>query len=211
MDETRQRTTSGERLRALSELWQVLGQERGPVALVGMAIAGIAVAAYLTAVHYTPLPLVCSTTGVIDCAQVTSSSYSVVPGTTVPITIPGMLWFLVSGGLAGVGLVRVWQRRPEPARLRLAQLVWAALGLAFVLYLVYVEIVLLHKLCEWCTVVHLLILVTLLVALNHAQRQREVSSASLPHQRDRSLATRHGTGNGSRAAAHARSARRVRK
>jgi uncharacterized membrane protein len=211
VDKTRRRTTSDDRPRTLSEVWRVLGQERGLVALVGMAIAGIAVAAYLTAVHYTPLPLVCSTTGVINCAQVTSSRYSVVPGTTVPITIPGILWFLVSGGLAGVGLVRVWQRRVEPARLRLAQLVWAALGLGFVLYLVYIEIVLLHRLCEWCTVVHLLILVTFLVALNRAQRQPEVSSAPLLRQQNRSPNTRQGTGNGSRAAAHARYARRVRK
>lgn len=166
MEKARQGATSGERPRTLSELGQLLGHERGLAALAGMAIAGIMVSAYLTVVHYTALPLVCSTTGVINCAQVTSSGYSVVPGTAVPITIPGMFWFLVSGGLAGVGLARAWQRRSEPARLRLAQLVWAALGLAVVLYLVYVEIVILHKLCEWCTVVHLLTLLTFLVAIN---------------------------------------------
>jgi uncharacterized membrane protein len=147
----------------------LLRQERGLVALAGMAIAGIAIAAYLTVVHYAGLPLVCSTTGLINCAQVTSSAYSVIPGTAVPITIPGMFWFLVSGGLAFIGLTRAWQMQPEPKRLRLLHAVWAGSGLLVVLYLVYVEIVLLGHICEWCTVVHLLILATFLVTLARLQ------------------------------------------
>jgi len=50
-----------------------LGTQPGAVTLLVLAIAGMAIADYLTAAHYTPLPLVCSTTGVIDCAQVTTS------------------------------------------------------------------------------------------------------------------------------------------
>jgi uncharacterized membrane protein len=140
-----------------------------------MAIAGIAISGYLTAVHYAKVPLACPTTGVINCQLVTSSAYSVVPGTAIPITIPGMLWFAISGGLAGVALVRVWQGPPELPQLRLAQLLWGAAGLLFVLYLVYAEIVVLHKLCEWCTVVHLLTLGTFLVAL---ARWQDASSGS---------------------------------
>src|SRR6185437_5059799 len=43
--------------------------------------------------------------------------------------------------------------------------------MAFVLYLVYAEIVLLHTLCEWCTVVHLLTFATFLLALNRWQQR----------------------------------------
>jgi hypothetical protein len=55
--------------------------------------------------------------------------------------------------------------------LRQAHLLWSALGMLFVLYLVYAEIVALHSLCEWCTVVHLLTFATFLLALNRWQQR----------------------------------------
>ncbi|HLZ24261.1 MAG TPA: vitamin K epoxide reductase family protein [Ktedonobacterales bacterium] len=154
----------------VARLGQLLRRERGLTALLAMAVAGIAIAAYLTSVHYLDVPLVCPANTLINCAQVTSSAYSVVPGTQIPITIPGMLWFIVSGALAVLALVRSAQERPEPERLRLYHMLWGAVGLLFVLYLVYAEIVLLHRLCEWCTVIHLLTLATFLVALSRWQQ-----------------------------------------
>src|SRR5262249_24227889 len=140
------------------------------VAIALMAVAGLAISIYLTTVHYAGVPLVCTNAGTINCSAVTTSKYSVVPGTTLPITIPGMLWFVVSGGLAIFALARRWRQRPEPGRLRLFQLLWGGAGLAFVLYLVYAEIVLIHNICEWCTVVHVLTFFTLLVALYRFQQ-----------------------------------------
>ena len=155
----------------------VLKRERGAVAILLMALVGIGIAIYLTAVHYAHVPLVCSTSGAIDCAPVLTSSYSVVPGTQLPITVPGMLWFVVSGGLAVVSLVRALQDRPEPDRLRLALLLWAAAGLLFVLYLVYAELVQLRHICAWCTGIHLLTLLTFLVALTRWQNGNLVAPA----------------------------------
>ena len=137
----------------------------GALALLIMAIAGLAIASYLTAVHYTPLPLACSTTGVIDCAQVTSSTYSVVPGTTVPITVPGMGWFVVSGALA----VAARRRRMPAVTLRLTHVLWATAGVLVALYLVFVEVVQLHRICLWCSAVHVLLLASFLVALGRLQ------------------------------------------
>jgi len=151
------------------QVWSLVQQERGLVALAAMAIVGIGIATYLTIVHYAGAPLACSTTGLINCAQVTSSAYSVIPGTQIPITIPGMAWFLVNGILAAVGLASAWQQRAEPRRLRAIQAGWAGLGLLVVLYLVYVEIVLIGRICEWCTAVHLLTLATFLVTLGRLQ------------------------------------------
>ncbi len=162
----------GERLRQLTHV------APGLVALVVIAVVGVAISVYLTVVHYQGGRLVCTAGGVVDCQAVTSSAYSVVPGTSIPITIPGMLWFLVSGGLALVGLLSVWNGRSEPPRLRLAQVMWGALGLLFVLYLVYTEIVLLHRICEWCTGIHILTLVTFLLALNRLQATPEPRLAS---------------------------------
>lgn len=141
----------------------------GLVAIAAMAVVGIGIAVYLTAVHYTHTAAVCSTVGLINCTSVLQSRYSLVPGTEVPITLPGLLWFAVSGGLAVVGLRAVWRGQREPERLRLAMLVWSAAGLAFVLYLVFVEIVVVGAICEWCTVVHVLTLATFLVALHRWQ------------------------------------------
>lgn len=139
-------------------------------AMLLMAVAGLGISIYLTTVHYQGVAPVCNTTGVIDCAAVTSSSFSVLPGPgNIPITIPGMLWFVVSGGLALVALLAIWRGRLEPSWLRMTHLLWGLVGMIFVLYLVYAEIVVLHRLCEWCTVVHLLTLATFLLVLNRWQ------------------------------------------
>jgi uncharacterized membrane protein len=139
-------------------------------AMAVMAIAGAAIGGYLTVEHYAHQEPFCTAVGPINCASVLNSPYSVLPGTAIPITIPGLLWFLVSGGLAVVGLAAIWRARPEPERLRLAHLTWAGAGLLFVLYLVWAEIVQVHAICAWCTVVHLLTLATFLLALNRWQQ-----------------------------------------
>jgi uncharacterized membrane protein len=54
-------------------------------------------------------------------------------------------------------------------RRRWLQLLWTGLGLLVVVYLVYVEIVVLHQLCEWCTVVHVLIISSLVITIRQLQ------------------------------------------
>lgn len=165
--QTRETTTSGgEETEALT----VFRRAPDLAAIVMMALIGLAIAIYLTTVHYAGAPLLCTAGGVVNCTQVTTSSYSVVPGTQLPITVPGMLWFLVSGGLA-IAAWRVQTRTgAAPVRLALAQLAWGAIGLLTVLYLIYVELVRLHAICEWCSAVHVLTLLTFLVALYRVQR-----------------------------------------
>ena len=165
----------------LARLARFLWARRALSALALAALLGLAISAYLTTVHYANVPLVCSTTGPVNCAVVTSSAYSVVPFTQVPITVPGMLWFIASGGLALFALRRAWLGEPEPVRLRLAHCALAALGLVFVLYLVYVEIVLLRNICEWCTAVHLLTLLTFILTLLRLQeRPGPLAASSVP-------------------------------
>jgi uncharacterized membrane protein len=125
-----------------------------------LAVLGLGVAGYLTAVHYAHTALACSSTGTIDCAKVLSSAYSMIPGTSIPVTLPGMGFFLVSLALALAQL-----RRPFNYGLRQAHAAWAGLGMLFVLYLVFVELVELRVICLWCTSVHVATLLTLLVTL----------------------------------------------
>jgi uncharacterized membrane protein len=135
--------------------------------LLALSLLGVGITIYLTTVHYENVPLVCSESGLINCARVLSSSYSVVPGTALPITIPGFAWCVVAATLAIAGLITTsasWQRR-----IRWAQFILALSGLLVVLYLVYAEIVRLHTICAWCTALHVLILLMFLFTLVQLQ------------------------------------------
>ena len=136
--------------------------------MVLLAAAGLAVATYLTTVHYDGQALVCTTTGFINCDAVTHSPESLVWGTQIPVTVPGMIWFLVSGALAGWALLG-----REPRWLAPAQLLWSIAALLFVFYLVFSEVAVIHQLCEWCTAVHVLILATLLLSVRRLQTRED--------------------------------------
>jgi uncharacterized membrane protein len=127
--------------------------------LLGLSVAGIVVAGYLTSVHYASVPLACSSSGVVNCEQVLSSRYSEVIG--VPWSVGGIAWFSVSGLLALLALAKT----PEPEPLQPAQLAWSLLGLGVILYLIGVELVAVKHICLWCTSMHVLIGITLLVVL----------------------------------------------
>jgi len=127
-------------------------------------LAGIAISAYLTIVHYAALPLVCTTTGIISCERVLGSPYSVIAGSGLPTSAAGIVWFSVSAGLALVQLTGRGSARQ--ARLHLA---WSAVGLATVLYLVFLEIVQLGALCIWCSSAHALVVLTFLITLTRTQ------------------------------------------
>ncbi len=132
-----------------------------PIFLLALAVVGAIISLYLTSVHYQNVPLVCSTQGFVDCERVLSSSYSVVPGTSIPVSVPGLLWFIVAGALAFV----IWRIAPQRRDVLIGLFAWSLLGMLSVLYLVYVELVRLHTLCAWCTALHVIILLTFLVSI----------------------------------------------
>lgn len=126
------------------------------------ALAGLAIAVYLTLVHTSSAPLACSASGVVDCERVLGSGFGVIAGSGVPTSAAGILWFAVSGTLA---LARLRNGSRPLARLQLA---WSVAGVAVALGLVFVEIVVLGTLCAWCTAAHVLVLVTFLLAVQGA-------------------------------------------
>jgi uncharacterized membrane protein len=150
--------------------------------LLACSLAGAGIAIYLTSVHYQLAPLACSESGFVNCARVLSSSYSLVPGTSIPISVPGLAWNLVMLALAAIGL------RLQAGWLRWAQFAWSLAGMLTVLYLVYVEIVLIHNLCAWCTALHVLILLMFLVTLSRlAPSQSEMNANELTGQESNEL------------------------
>ena len=137
------------------------GRDRLLGALIAaMGLAGLAVSVYLTFVHYSAAPLVCSTSGAIDCERVLTSGFAVIGGSALPTSAAGIVWFAVSAGLAVAQLAS----RDSPLLSR-AQLAWSALGLATVVGLVFIEIVMLGAVCLWCTVAHTLVLITFLLLI----------------------------------------------
>jgi uncharacterized membrane protein len=139
----------------------------GQLLLLLLSLMGVGIAVYLTTVHYENAPLICSTNGIVDCARVLSSTYSNVPSTTLPITVPGLAWCIVSAALAIIGLRLV----SIPRWLRLTQFSWSLAGMLTALYLVYIEIVRLHTICAWCTALHVIILMMFLITLVQLQLQ----------------------------------------
>jgi uncharacterized membrane protein len=106
---------------------------RAPVAF---AVAGLAIAAYLTAVHYAGGTPACAIAH--GCATVQRSTYAAVGG--VPVAVLGLAGYVaVLAGLAGDGE----GHRTATAFLSLA-------GLGFSAWLTYVEVGVLHAICIWC-------------------------------------------------------------
>jgi len=126
---------------------------------VVLSAIGLGISAYLTLTHYfaEQVPLACSTGGVVDCEQVTTSAESVLG--PVPVAVLGVVWF-------GVLLLLLLARaRQATAQLLMAQMVWAVAGLLMVFYLVYAELFLIGALCLWCTAVHVVVVVLFLLTL----------------------------------------------
>jgi uncharacterized membrane protein len=131
-----------------------------PALMALASLAGLGVSVYLTTVHYSAIPLVCTTSGTVNCERVLSSGYAVIAGSALPTSAAGIVWFAVSEALAIAQLTG----RASRLMTRL-QVAWSALGLLTVLFLVFVEIVILGAICLWCTAAHALVLATFLLAI----------------------------------------------
>jgi len=105
-------------------------------AAIGVALAGLGIATYLTVVHYAGGEPVCAVAH--GCATVQASDYAVLAG--VPVAVLGLVGYLaVLVALARDG--EAW--RTAAAFLSLA-------GLGFSAWLTYAEVGVLHAICIWC-------------------------------------------------------------
>jgi uncharacterized membrane protein len=102
-----------------------------------LSLCGIALAGYLTWVHYADAQAVCVGGGG-SCERVQTSDYAVIAG--VPVALIGLIGY---GALAAA-----FSSRAEPAVSVAAFL--AIGGLGFSAYLTYVELFTLEAICQWC-------------------------------------------------------------
>ena len=105
-------------------------------AAIGVALAGLGIATYLTVVHYAGGEPVCAVAH--GCATVQQSDYAALAG--VPVALLGVLGY--------VGVLVALARDGEAWRTAAAFLSLA--GLAFSGWLTYVEVGILDAICIWC-------------------------------------------------------------
>lgn len=105
-----------------------------------LALLGLGISIYLTLYHYAGIPLICSDTGIVNCANVLNSSLASIFG--IPIAIFGIIFFIGE-------FILIYIKNPE------FLIIWNALGIGSVVYFVYLESVI-GSICAWCTAVHVI-------------------------------------------------------
>jgi uncharacterized membrane protein len=105
-------------------------------AAIAVALAGLGIAGYLTAVHYTGGTPVCAVAH--GCSIVQQSSYSALAG--VPVAVLGLVGY--------IAILAALARDGEGGRTAAAFLSLAGLG--FSGWLTYVELEVLQAVCVWC-------------------------------------------------------------
>ncbi len=141
------------------------------VAAFALSLIGVGLSTYMTIAHFTEATiLACSGGGELSCTAVTTSPQSMFLG--IPVAVVGLGYFVVMSALTSPQL---WRRRDLwLARVRT---VLAVAGMAFVLWLVAAEILIIGHICLWCTGVHVVMvaLVLVLTRATPAQLGRRVS------------------------------------
>jgi uncharacterized membrane protein len=116
-----------------------------------LSLGGFGDSLYLTIDHFRGTIPICSSTGVIDCAKVTTSPQSEVFG-VLPVALLGLLFYTA---LVVVNVPVLWQRVDRLGHLlSYGRLALAVGGMGMVLYLVYTELFTIKAICLWCTGVH---------------------------------------------------------
>jgi uncharacterized membrane protein len=121
------------------------------IVMIAITTLGLGVASYLTYVHYSGEPPLCSTAH-NTCAKVQTSIYSELAG--VPVALIGLI-----GYVAILGSLLV----PESEESRFATMGFTVIGFGFSAYLTYRELFSLREICEWC--VSSAIMMTMLACL----------------------------------------------
>ncbi len=122
------------------------------IVMIVLATVGLGVASYLTYVHYSGSPPVCTAGG--SCLKVQTSVYSKLAG--VPVALMGLIGYIAI--LASL-------LAPEGETSRFATLVFTIGGFGFSAYLTYRELFSIHAVCEWCASSAVIMTILMLLAV----------------------------------------------
>jgi uncharacterized membrane protein len=126
------------------------------VATFVLSLIGLGLSIYLTITHFDKQLLVCSSTGAIDCAKVTTSAQSRFLG--IPVAFLGLANYVVMTGLNSP-----WAWRARARWVHVARFVLVIISMCFVLWLIYAEVEIIGAICLYCTAVHVTTFALLIV------------------------------------------------
>jgi len=106
------------------------------IAAAVVALAGLAVAGYLTWVHFDDAALVCIAGG--GCETVQESAYAEIAG--VPVAVLGLGAYAIVLGLVAL----------DSPNARLGAAMIALVGLLFSMYLLALQLFVIDAVCVWC-------------------------------------------------------------
>jgi uncharacterized membrane protein len=128
-----------------------------------VTVAGVALASYLTYVHYEPAALICSTGG--GCETVQQSKYAEIVG--IAVAVLGLAFWI-----AALALV-AW----DSDLARTLVVAMAATGAAFAAYLVILQLFVIDAVCTWCMINDLVLAPLFLVLALLRLRTAEAETA----------------------------------
>jgi uncharacterized membrane protein len=112
-------------------------ERRLRVAALVVAALGVAIAGYLTYIHYAGLQPFCAGGG-HGCERVQSSTYAKVGG--IPVAVLGL------GGYVAIAVALL----APGERARVAAAALTLTGFGFSAYLTYLELFVIDAICQWC-------------------------------------------------------------
>jgi uncharacterized membrane protein len=122
-----------------------------PLTTFILSLVGLGLSIYLTYTHYTDsAPAGCPANATFNCVKVTTSPESIIFG-IFPVAVLGLAFYVFMTAINSP-----WAWRLDLDIVRWARLAGAITGIAFVLYLVYVELLKVDAICEYCTGVHII-------------------------------------------------------
>ena len=118
---------------------------------LALALGGLGVSIYETWAHYNGSHLfACNGNGAENCTAVITSPQSMVFG-VIPVAILGLAFYVFV-----VAIMSPWAWRTQRREVHLLRLVSMAVGMGFVMYLIYAELYQIGSWCLYCTIVHII-------------------------------------------------------
>lgn len=121
-----------------------------------LSLLGLGLSIYLTITHFAKQLLVCSGTGFVDCAKVTTSPQSYF--LHIPVAFLGLAIYTVM-----VAINSPWAWHAKARWIHVMRFVLAIVAMCFVFWLVYAEFIIIHSICLYCTAVHITTFALLIV------------------------------------------------
>jgi uncharacterized membrane protein len=121
-----------------------------------LSLLGLGLSIYLTITHFAKQLLVCSGTGFVDCAKVTTSPQSYF--LHIPVAFLGLATYAVMTAINSP-----WAWHATARWIHVARFVLAIVAMCFVFWLVYAEFIIIHSICLYCTAVHITTFALLIV------------------------------------------------